>query len=119
MTTAPNPTTDGLKMKTLVGLFSLALLLLTGCSSASGIVGAWQTPEGEKYEFFADGTFSHPGHPNLPREHLTYKLEGDKLHLAVREVFINKESTSRQEWTVKFPSNDTMEVEGEPWKRVK
>jgi hypothetical protein len=117
-TTQPNFRKDGLKMKNLVNLSFVALLFLAGCSGSKGIVGVWDSGNG-KYEFFADGTYLDPRYSTLPRENMKYRLEGGMLHLSVRETFLNRESTSSQEWAVKFIDNDTLDVEGERWKRVK
>jgi hypothetical protein len=105
-------------MKALASLLFMTLLLLSGCSSSSSIVGAWDSGNGQ-YEFYADGTYADPRYPTLPRSQTTYKLQGNRLHLAIQEDFPGKQTTTSQEWTVKFISGDKMEINGNPWKRVR
>ncbi|MFO0968652.1 MAG: hypothetical protein U0793_24100 [Gemmataceae bacterium] len=106
-------------MKTFVSLLFVALLFLPGCGGSSGIVGTWSF-DGGKFEFRADGAFIDHNNPPGLGETTTYKLEGEKLHLSRRTVYVDgKESTESQEWEVKTIDNDTLEVNGERWKRVR
>jgi hypothetical protein len=105
-------------MKKFVGLLFVALFFLPACGGPRGIVGTWSF-EGGKYEFRDDGTYiDHENPPGLGQTN-TYKLDGEKLHLYRRTRLADRESTESQEWEVKVIDNDTMEVNGERWKRVR
>ena len=71
----------------------LALLMFTGCSSKSAIVGTWQDPSGGTMQFFSDGTFTSSGiiatsgKYSLPdSSHLKFEYEG-LLGIAGAQVY--------------------------------